>query len=134
MSIAAAVHEKAIKLGKLALRMTAKSGSGHPSSALSLAHLVTYLMYHQMKYDPADPWNLAGDRLVLSEGHAVPIVYAAWADLGGIVGDRRGGTRKLTIDDLETLRVRDRRAGRPSESRRKVFHFLMPPRGVWGKD
>ena len=106
MSIAAAVHEKAITLGKLSLRMTAKSGSGHPSSALSLAHLTADLMYRQMRWDPADPSNPAGDRLVLSEGHAVPIIYAAYADLGGIVRED-GAERKLTIDDLDTLRARD---------------------------
>ena len=38
-----------------------------------------------MRWDPADPCNPAGDRRVLSEGHAVPIVYAAYADLGGVV-------------------------------------------------
>ena len=32
MSVAAAVHQKAITLAKLALRMTAKAGSRHPSS------------------------------------------------------------------------------------------------------
>ena len=48
--------------------MTTAAGSGHPSSALSLAHIVTTLMYRQMRYDPADPFNLAADRLVLSEG------------------------------------------------------------------
>ncbi len=106
MSVAVAVHEKAITLAKLALRMTAKAGSGHPSSALSLAHLVAHLMYRQMKFDPADPWNPEADRLVLSEGHAVPIIYAAWADLGGVVRGA-GGERKLEIDDIDGLRTRD---------------------------
>ena len=39
MSIAAALHEKAITLGKLSVQMTTRAGSGHPSSALSLADL-----------------------------------------------------------------------------------------------
>ena len=107
MSVAAAVHQKAITLAKLALRMTAKAGSGHPSSALSLAHLVAHLMYRQMNFDPADPWNRAGDRLVLSEGHAVPIIYAAWADLGGVVSDGKGGWRKLETGDVDDLRARE---------------------------
>jgi transketolase len=107
MSVAAAVHQKAVTLAKLALRMTAKAGSGHPSSALSLAHLVAHLMYRQMKFDPADPWNPAGDRLVLSEGHAVPIIYAAWADLGGVVRDGQDGWRKLETGDVDHLRARE---------------------------
>jgi transketolase len=106
MSLAAAMHAKALTLAKLTVRMTAKAGSGHPSSALSLVHLVTHLMYRQMRFDPADPWNPTADRLVLSEGHAVPIIYAAWADLGGVI--REGAlTRKLSVADLDGLRARE---------------------------
>src|SRR5438093_729781 len=90
MSFTKAVHKKAIELGKLSVEMTTVAGSGHPSTALSLAHLVTVLMYHQMRWDPKDPWNPAADRLVLSEGHAVPIIYAAYADLGGGAAVGRG--------------------------------------------
>jgi transketolase len=106
MSIAAAVHEKAIALARLSVRMTAKAGSGHPSSALSLAHLVAHLMYRQMRFDPTDPWNPAGDRLVLSEGHAVPIIYAAYADLGGVVSEN-GTLRQLRVSDVDGLRARE---------------------------
>lgn len=107
MASAAAVHQKAAELGKLVLRMTARAGSGHPSSALSLAHVVACLMYEQMRHDPANPWHPAADRLVLSEGHAVPIIYAAWADLGGAVGRDRTAPVKLTPADLDELRARD---------------------------
>lgn len=106
----AAIHAKAVQLAKLCVRMTAKAGSGHPSSALSLAHIVTYLMYRQMRWDPSDPWNSHGDRLVLSEGHAVPIVYAAYADLRGAVGRQPAGgdcSARLTVADLDQLRARD---------------------------
>lgn len=106
MSKAAALHALATTLGKHAARMTALAGSGHPSSALSLAHLVAHLMYRQMRYDLADPWNLASDRLILSEGHAIPIVYAAYAELGGVVGTR-DKPRTLTVADLDQLRARD---------------------------
>ncbi len=100
------LHEKAIELGKLAVRSTAKAGAGHPSSALSLTHMVTYLLYKQMRIDPANPHDPNADRLVLSEGHAVPIVYAAWADRGGMIG-HAGKLRPLTIPELDHLRERD---------------------------
>jgi len=67
------VNYKAVELSRYAIRMTAEAGSGHPSSSTSLAHLTTVLMYRQMRYDVTDPWNPLNDRLVLSEGHAVPI-------------------------------------------------------------
>ncbi|MFQ5413465.1 MAG: transketolase [Phycisphaerae bacterium] len=98
------VHAKAVELAQHVLRMTTAAGSGHPSSALSLAHIVVALMYRHMRYDPADPWNRYNDRLVLSEGHAVPIVYAAYADLRGAVGPDRQHARPLAIDDLASLR------------------------------
>jgi transketolase len=103
MSDTAAIHQKAVQLAKLCLRMTAKAGSGHPSSALSLAHIVAELMYARMRFDLNDPRNPGADRLVLSEGHAVPIIYAAYADLGGQVVDQ-GDARPLTIADLDSLR------------------------------
>jgi transketolase len=108
------VHAKAIEIAKLSARATTAAGSGHPSTAMSLAHIVTVLMYHAMRWDPADPANAGSDRLVLSEGHAVPIIYAACADLGvtiypGAVGHTRaekddGPGKKMTVEDLLTLR------------------------------
>ena len=107
MTLAAAIHHKAAELGKLTLRMTAVAGSGHPSSGLSLAHIVTYLMYRQMRYDPGNPWHPTADRLVLSEGHAVPIIYAALADIGATVGKSPTAARRLTQNELDQLRARD---------------------------
>ncbi len=103
----AEIHAKACEIGKLAVRMTTSAGSGHPSSALSIAHLVADLMFRKMRWDPADPWNLNADRLVLSEGHAVPAVYAAYAMLGGVVGKDPESARALTRDELDQLRARD---------------------------
>ena len=104
VSTTPAVHAKAVELGRHVLTMTTAAGSGHPSSALSLAHIIVELMYRQMRYDPVDPWNPHNDRLVLSEGHAVPMVYAAYADLGGVVGRNRADACTLTVDELVSLR------------------------------
>jgi transketolase len=35
-----------------------------------------------MHYDPKKPEGLSNDRLVLSKGHAAPILYAAWHKAG----------------------------------------------------
>ena len=107
MSFEAAVNRKAIDLGKLSVEITTSAGSGHPSTALSLTHLITVLMYKQMRWDPKDPWNPASDRLVLSEGHAVPIVYAALADLGAAIGKTKAESRPMTKQDAMNLRAID---------------------------
>jgi transketolase len=106
MSFEAAVHAKAIQLDHLVLDMCAAAGSGHPSSCMSLGHLVTVLMYHSMRWVPDEPRHPSSDRLVLSEGHAVPIIYAALADLGAAMG-KGNDLRPMTIDDLKTLRNLD---------------------------
>ncbi|MHC4717242.1 MAG: 1-deoxy-D-xylulose-5-phosphate synthase N-terminal domain-containing protein, partial [Planctomycetota bacterium] len=100
------LDRKVIQLSKQIVRMCTEAGSGHPSSALSLVHLTTALMYRVMRYEPANPWNAAADRLVLSEGHAVPVVYAAYCDLGGVVGTANQPS-ELRFDDALTLRAAD---------------------------
>jgi len=100
------LERKVIKLSKQAVRMCTVAGTGHPSSSLSLAHLTVALMYRIMKYDPKNPWNPGADRMVLSEGHAVPMVYAAYCDLGGVVGSSNQPS-VLSFDDALTLRAAD---------------------------
>ncbi|MEK7730571.1 MAG: transketolase, partial [Planctomycetota bacterium] len=104
MSVTSTAHAKAVELGKHVVRMTTTAGSGHPSSALALSHIIVEMMYRQMRYDPADPWNPGNDRLVLSVGHSVPIVYAAYADLGGAISGANGQRQLLRVDDLSGLR------------------------------
>ncbi len=97
------VHAKAIQIGKLSVRATTAAGSGHPSTSLSLAHITTVLMYLTMRWDPENPGHKGSDRLMLSEGHAVPIIYSACADIG--VTFYPGGKAKImNSEDLMTLR------------------------------
>ncbi len=105
MSFEAAVHAQAIELDRLSLEMCAASGSGHPTTAMSLGHIVTVLMFSTMRWSPDYPDYPTSDRLVLSEGHAVPIVYAACAKLGVKIGKDPENRRALTLDDLKTLRA-----------------------------
>lgn len=104
MSFEAAVHAQALEIDRLALEMTAAAGSGHPSSSMGIGHLVTVLLFHTMRWSPDYPDYPTSDRLVLSEGHAVPAVYAALAKLGVMFGKDPSARRKMTIDDLKTLR------------------------------
>ncbi|MDG2423351.1 MAG: transketolase [Phycisphaerales bacterium] len=103
MSFEAAVHAKAVRLDSLALTMCGHAGSGHPTTALSLGHLTTALMYHAMRWVPEDPGYPTSDRLILSEGHAVPIVYAAFIDLQAMIG-QPGEYRPASEYDLSGFR------------------------------
>jgi transketolase len=100
------LHAKSIQLGKLALEATTAAGSGHPTTALSLAHVTTVLMYRVMRWDPSEPDAPGSDRLVLSEEHAVPIIYAACSDLGVLL-TQNDSRRRMTHEDLMSLRSVD---------------------------
>jgi len=63
-------------LRKDSLTMTSKAGSGHPSSCLSCADIMSVLFFDEMKYDVADAENPDNDEFVLSKGHAAPILYS----------------------------------------------------------
>src|SRR5215467_2157359 len=132
MAFGASVHAKAIDLIKLSLDMTTAAGSGHPTSAASLAHLVTVLMYTHMRYDPAYPNHPAADRLVLSEGHACPIIYAAAADLGLAIGKDPEHRRPMTRDDALRLRAIDSEIdGHPNPA--EGFPFFPAATGSLGQ-
>jgi transketolase len=107
MSFDSTIDSKAVELTKLSYEMTAEAGSGHPTTAASLAHLISVLMYTHMRWEPANPSHPSSDRLVLSEGHAVPIVYAACADLGVSIGKSKDQWRPMTRADAMTLRAID---------------------------
>ena len=88
------------ELGEIARRlrikiieMTAAAGSGHPSTSLSSVEIVTALHFSRMRWDPQDPSWADRDRFILSKGHGVPVLYAAYAEAGAI-----------PESELETLR------------------------------
>ena len=61
---------------------TTQAGSGHPTSCASAADIVAALFFGHMKYDPKNPRYYNNDRFILSKGHAAPLLYAAWAEVG----------------------------------------------------
>lgn len=69
------------------LKMTSAAGSGHPTSCLSTAELMSVLFFHEMKYDVGNPSNPDNDEFILSKGHAAPILYSALSRAGAIKGD-----------------------------------------------
>jgi transketolase len=75
---------KAFELRSHVIDMIYHAGSGHPGGSLSIAEIVTVLYWSVMQIDPAQPDWEDRDRLVLSKGHAAPIIYAALADKGYI--------------------------------------------------
>jgi transketolase len=61
---------------------TTAAGSGHPTSCCSAADVTAALFFGHMKFDPKNPHYYNNDRFILSKGHAAPLLYAIWAELG----------------------------------------------------
>ena len=93
-----ALEDVAARLRIESVRATTAAGSGHPSSAASAADLVAALFFAVMRVDPDDPRSPASDRFVLSKGHAAPLLYAAWAELGVVPREALTSLRALDSD------------------------------------
>ena len=64
------------------IRMIHEAKDGHPGPALSIADIISVLYYSEMRIDPANPQWEDRDRLILSKGHACPILYAVLSKKG----------------------------------------------------
>ena len=69
------------------------AASGHPGGSLSIADVMTYLYFVEMKVNPENPAWEDRDRFVLSKGHTAPALYATLAERGF-----------LPKEELKTLR------------------------------
>ena len=76
------LKEKAAAIRIGALTGVHAAASGHPGGSLSIADIMTYLYFAEMKVDPKNPKWEDRDRLVLSKGHTAPALYAALAEKG----------------------------------------------------
>ncbi len=80
------------------IRATTAAGSGHPTTCQSAADLMAALFFAEMRFDPGNPQHPLADRLVMSKGHAAPLLYAMWAEAGFIPRERLTDLRLLTSD------------------------------------
>src|ERR1044072_1133054 len=92
------LKDKATALRIDSVRATTEAGSGHPTSCASAAEIMSALFFAEMCYDPRDPHNPDNYRFILSKGHAAPILYAAWAEVGLIPRDALSSLRRLDSD------------------------------------
>ncbi len=75
---------------------TTEAGSGHPTSSLSAADLMTGLLFGgQFRFFPDDPGHPNNDRLIFSKGHASPLFYALWAAAGAVTEKELLSLRKF---------------------------------------
>ena len=113
------LHNIATQLRIDSIRATTAAGSGHPTSSMSAAEIMACLFFSVMNFDVQDPANLANDKFVLSKGHAAPVLYSTWAELGYIKREHLLTLRRID-SDLE---------GHPTP----ILKFVSVPTGSLGQ-
>ena len=78
----AELQKKAIQIKLDILEEVFSASSGHPGGSMSIAEILTYLYFHEMRIDPKNPKWEDRDRFVLSKGHTAPGLYATLAERG----------------------------------------------------
>lgn len=88
-----ALEIKANEIRQSIIGMLLEAGSGHTAGPLGMADIFTTLYFHLLKHNPRRPDWPERDRVVLSNGHICPILYATMAHSG-----------YFPIEELQTLR------------------------------
>lgn len=76
------LEQKANVVRQDIIRMLEHAGSGHSAGPLGLSDIFTALYFDILKHDPKNPDWEERDILLLSNGHCVPVRYAAMAEAG----------------------------------------------------
>jgi transketolase len=77
------------------IRCTTAAGSGHPTSSMSGADLMSVLMSKYLHYDFDNPQNPNNDHLIFSKGHAAPLLYSMYKAAGAISDEELLTLRKF---------------------------------------
>jgi transketolase len=77
------------------IRSTTAAGSGHPTSSMSAADLMSVLMTNYLHYDFDNPKNPNNDHLIFSKGHASPLLYSMYKAAGAITDEELMTLRKF---------------------------------------
>jgi transketolase len=76
------LESKAADIRATIIEMLTAAGSGHTAGPLGMADIFTALYFRVLNHDPKNPDWAERDRLILSNGHIVPVRYAAMAHAG----------------------------------------------------
>lgn len=77
-----ALELKANLIRQSLIEMLTEAKSGHTAGPLDMADIFTLLYFGILKHDPEDPAWEERDRVILSNGHICPVLYATLAHAG----------------------------------------------------
>lgn len=94
--------------------------TGHPGGSLSCCEILTALYFYKMNVDPQNPMMADRDRLVLSKGHAAPMLYLCLAHRGF-----------FPLTELDSLRqINSRLQGHPCSHKTPGVELSTGPLGL----
>jgi len=73
---------KAEQIRESVVEMLVEAGSGHTAGPLGMADVFTAFYFHILNHRPSEPDWPDRDRIILSNGHIVPVRYATMAHAG----------------------------------------------------
>lgn len=91
----AGLEKQANLIRRSIIEMLVEAGSGHTAGPLGMADIFTALYFHSLRHNPKDPLWEDRDRLVLSNGHICPVLYATMAHAGYFSLDKLATLRKF---------------------------------------
>ncbi len=113
------LEAKAVDIRMDIIKMLEHAGSGHSAGPLGLTDIFTALYFDILKHDPKNPDWEQRDILLLSNGHCVPVRYAAMAHAG-----------YFDIKELMTLRqLGSRLQGHPERTKLPGMENTSGPLG-----
>lgn len=113
------LEHMAITIREDIIRMLEHAGSGHSAGPLGLADIFAALYFNILKHDPQNPDWSERDLMVLSNGHTVPVRYAAMARAG-----------YFPVEELLTLRkLGSRLQGHPERTKLPGMENTSGPLG-----
>lgn len=78
----AGLERRAQEIRETIITMLVEAGSGHTAGPLGMSDIFSAFYFHILKHDPKNPDWEERDRLILSNGHIVPVRYSAMAHAG----------------------------------------------------
>ena len=115
----AGLEKKAEAIRETIIQMLVAAGSGHTAGPLGMADIFTAFYFHILNHDPKNPSWEERDRLILSNGHICPVLYATLAHAG-----------YFPVEECLTLRkFGSRLQGHPERSRLPGLETTSGPLG-----
>lgn len=113
------LEKQANDIRETIIEMLVEAGSGHTAGPLGMADIFTAFYFHILNHNPKKPLWDERDRLILSNGHIVPVRYATMAHAG-----------YFPLEETKTLRkFGSRLQGHPERMRIPALETTSGPLG-----